>query len=170
VILRSTPKCNFTYAYATSQAVICRPVTVRTLAPYQVGLVVDQKRNARTGLSQSTSFLLLSVFCHSCSIHIYWSIVIYTYNVISVVCGVFNPLAPMFYIYILAHSVCKMWIIHEPKKVALWNKRHFEEKNGECVACLKYSIFIFVEKIYKMQHLNGSGTPVLYIGHTVLKG
>ena len=34
------------------------------------------------------------------------------------------------------------------KKVALWNKRHFEEKNGECEACLKYSVLIFVEKIY----------------------
>jgi len=55
--------------------------------------------------------------------------------------------------------------------VALCNKRHFEEKNGECTACLKYSVVIFVEKnIYKMQHLEGSGTPVLYIGHTVLKG
>jgi hypothetical protein len=41
-----------------------------------------------------------------------------------------------------------MWIINEPKKVALWNKRHFEEKNGECAICLKYSVFIFVEKIY----------------------
>ena len=41
-----------------------------------------------------------------------------------------------------------MWIIHEPKKVALWNKRHFEEKNGECAACLKYSVLIFVEKNY----------------------
>jgi hypothetical protein len=30
--------------------------------------------------------------------------------------------------------------------VALLNKRHFEEKNGECAACLKYSVFIFVEK------------------------
>jgi hypothetical protein len=29
---------------------------------------------------------------------------------------------------ILAHPVCKMWILQEPKKVALWNKRHFEEK------------------------------------------
>ena len=28
---------------------------------------------------------------------------------------------------------------------------------------LKYSVLIFVEKIYKMQHLEGSGTPVLYI-------
>jgi hypothetical protein len=35
------------------------------------------------------------------------------------------------------------------KKVALWNKRHFEEKNGECAACLKYSVIIAVEKIYK---------------------
>jgi len=64
-----------------------------------------------------------------------------------------------------------MLITQEPKKIALRNKRHFEEKNGECAACLKYSVCIFVEKnIYKMQHLVGSGTPVLYIGRTVLKG
>jgi hypothetical protein len=64
-----------------------------------------------------------------------------------------------------------MWIIHEPKKVALWNKRHFEEKNEECATCLKYSVLISVEKnIYKMQSLEGSGMPVLYIGRTVLKG
>ena len=42
--------------------------------------------------------------------------------------------------------VYKMWIIQETKKVALWNKRHFEEKNGECAACFKYSVLIFVEK------------------------
>jgi len=35
---------------------------------------------------------------------------------------------------------------------------------------LKYSVLIFVEKIYKMRHLEGSGTPVLYIGRTVSKG
>jgi hypothetical protein len=29
---------------------------------------------------------------------------------------------------------------------------------------------MFGEKIYKMQHFEGSGTPVLYIGHTVIKG
>jgi hypothetical protein len=29
---------------------------------------------------------------------------------------------------------------------------------------------ILVEKIYKMQHLEGSGTPVLYKERTVLKG
>jgi hypothetical protein len=63
-----------------------------------------------------------------------------------------------------------MWITQEPKNVALWNKRHFEEKNGKCAAFLKYSVLIFVEKIYKMQHLEGSGTPVLYTGRTVLKG
>jgi hypothetical protein len=39
-----------------------------------------------------------------------------------------------------------MWIIHEPKKVVLQNKRHFEVKNGECAACLKYSVLIVVEK------------------------
>jgi hypothetical protein len=36
------------------------------------------------------------------------------------------------------------------KKAALLNKRHFEkrhfeEKNGECAACLKYSVLIFAE-------------------------
>jgi hypothetical protein len=44
--------------------------------------------------------------------------------------------------------VCKMWITQGPKKVALWNKWHFEEKNRECAACLKYSVFIVVGKKY----------------------
>ena len=34
---------------------------------------------------------------------------------------------------------------------------------------LKYSVLIVDEKIYKMQHLEGSGTTVLYMGRTVLK-
>jgi hypothetical protein len=34
------------------------------------------------------------------------------------------------------------------KKVALLNKWHFEEKNGECSACLKYSVLIIVENNY----------------------
>jgi len=39
-----------------------------------------------------------------------------------------------------------MWIIQEPKKVALWNKGRFEEeKNGDYAACLKCSKRIFVE-------------------------
>jgi hypothetical protein len=42
---------------------------------------------------------------------------------------VINLLASEFYIPILAHPVCKMLITQEPKKVALQNKRHFEEKN-----------------------------------------
>ena len=83
----------------------------------------------------------------------------------------FNLLAPEFGIQILVHPVCKMWIIQEPKKVALWNKRHFEEKkNGECAACLKNSVPIFVEKIHKMGGIEGSGVAVLYIGGTVPKG
>jgi hypothetical protein len=32
------------------------------------------------------------------------------------------------------------------------------------------STYIFFLNIYKMQHLEGSGTPVLYIGRMVLKG
>jgi hypothetical protein len=64
-----------------------------------------------------------------------------------------------------------MRIIQETKRVALSNKRHFGEKKiGECAACLKNSVQIFVEKIYKMGCLEGSGVPVLYIGRTVPKG
>jgi hypothetical protein len=32
------------------------------------------------------------------------------------------------------------------QKGALWNKRHFEEKNEECEACLKYSVLTVAEK------------------------
>ena len=39
-----------------------------------------------------------------------------------------------------------MLITQEPKKVALRNKRHFEEKNSERAACLKYPVLTFVEK------------------------
>ena len=34
---------------------------------------------------------------------------------------------------ILAHPVFKMWVIQKPNKVALWNKRHFEEKKMEII-------------------------------------
>jgi hypothetical protein len=41
-----------------------------------------------------------------------------------------------------------MLIIQEPKKVALLNKRHFEEKEMESVQhALKNSVRVFVEKI-----------------------
>jgi hypothetical protein len=58
----------------------------------------------------------------------------------------FKLLAPEFAFKILAHLVCKMRIIPEQKKVALWNKRPFSEKKGVCAACLKNSVRIFVEK------------------------
>jgi len=32
------------------------------------------------------------------------------------------------------------------------------------------STLYLLKKIYKMKHLEGSGTPILYIGRTVLKG
>jgi hypothetical protein len=34
-------------------------------------------------------------------------------------------------------------------------KRHFEEKNGECAACLKYSVLIFAEK--NIQNVTSGG-------------
>ena len=45
-----------------------------------------------------------------------------------------NPLAPDFlFFFNFGTPVYKMWITQEPKKVALWNKRHFEEKKTESV-------------------------------------
>jgi hypothetical protein len=38
-----------------------------------------------------------------------------------------------FFFQILAHTVFKMWILQKPNKVALWNKRHFEEKKMEII-------------------------------------
>jgi len=81
------------------------------------------------------------------------------------------PLAPEFCFLILAHSVCKMWIIHEAKNVALWNKRHFEEKKMENVqACLKYSVPIFVEWIYKIQRPEVSAAVRPLYGSLGVKG
>jgi len=58
----------------------------------------------------------------------------------------FNLLAPEFFFLILAHPVYKMWITQEPNMLELWNKLHFEEeKNGEYIPCLKYSVPVFVE-------------------------
>ena len=57
-----------------------------------------------------------------------------------------NLLAPEIFFLILAHSVYKIWIIQKPNKLELWNKLHFKEKkNGECTACLKSSVPIFVQ-------------------------
>jgi hypothetical protein len=56
----------------------------------------------------------------------------------------FNLLALESGISILAHPVCKMWIIQEPKKVAIWNKWHFEEKKKRSVCSMfkKFSMYI----------------------------
>ena len=45
----------------------------------------------------------------------------------------FNLLAKDFFFQILAHPVFKMWVIQKPNKVAIWNKRHFEEKKMEII-------------------------------------
>ena len=50
---------------------------------------------------------------------------------------VINLLATDFFFQILAHSVFKMSVIQKPNKVALWNKRHFEEKKWRLYSMFK---------------------------------
>jgi hypothetical protein len=50
--------------------------------------------------------------------------------------------------------------------VALRNKCHFEEKNGECAACLKYSVLIFIEKKYMKCKIWRVALPQSYIYRT----
>ena len=45
----------------------------------------------------------------------------------------FNLLAPDLFFLILAHTVYKMWITQEQKKLELWNKLHFEEEKAESI-------------------------------------
>jgi hypothetical protein len=64
-----------------------------------------------------------------------------------------------------------MWIIHEPNTLELWNKLRFEEKkNGEYIQCLKYSVPIFVEYIYKIQRLEVSGAVRPLYGSLGVRG
>ena len=49
----------------------------------------------------------------------------------------FNLLATDFFFQILAHPVFKMWVIQKPNKVALWNKRRFEEKKWRLYSMFK---------------------------------
>ena len=47
--------------------------------------------------------------------------------------GFLNLLVTDFFFQFLAHPVFKMWVIQKANKVALWNKRHFEEKKMEII-------------------------------------
>ena len=71
---------------------------------------------------------------------------------------------------ILAHPVFKMSVIQKPNKVALWNKRHFEEKKMEIIQHVWNIQYGYLLNKYKMGHLEGNFTPVLYIGRKVAKG
>jgi hypothetical protein len=58
-----------------------------------------------------------------------WFITVFTRDrVLVLALSHINLLAPEFDIQIVAHPVCKMLIIQEPKKLALQNTQHFEEK------------------------------------------
>jgi protein-disulfide isomerase len=52
-----------------------------------------------------------------------------------------------------------------PNNTSKWQMEFNSEFKG-----LKYSVLTVEKNIYKTQHLEGSGTPALYIGRTVLKG
>ena len=59
---------------------------------------------------------------------------IFTYLMHAQICHAFLTFWRRNYFFlILAHPVYKMWIIQAPRKLALWNKLHFEEKKTESV-------------------------------------
>ena len=64
---------------------------------------------------------------------------------------------PNYFFLNLAHPVYNMWIIQEPNTLELWNNTFWRGKNGEYIPCLKYSVPIFAEYIYKMQLVEVSG-------------
>ena len=51
--------------------------------------------------------------------------------------GILTFWRPIFFFQISAHPVFKMWVIQKPNKVALWNKRHFEEKKWRLYSMFK---------------------------------
>jgi hypothetical protein len=60
-----------------------------------------------------------------------------------------------------------MWIIQEPKKGRIMKWTAFwREKRRVCSMFKILSTYICWKNIYKMQYLEGSGKPVLYIGRT----
>jgi len=62
----------------------------------------------------------------------------------------FNLLAPELFFFNFSTPVYKMRIMQEPNMLELWNKLHFEEeKNGECIPRLKYSVPILLNKYIK---------------------
>jgi hypothetical protein len=61
-------------------------------------------------------------------------------------------------------------MIQEPNKVDYQIKGILKKKKPRVCSMFKNSVWIFVEKIYKMGCLVGSGVPVLYIGRVVPTG
>ena len=57
-----------------------------------------------------------------------------------------NLSSPGLFLLILAHPVCKMWIIQEPNTLELWNKQNFEEEKKRRV----YT----VASVTRYQHLH----------------
>ena len=52
------------------------------------------------------------------------------------------------------------------KQTAFWG----EKKTGEYIPCLKYSVPVFVESVYKMQRLEASGAVRPLYGSLGVKG
>ena len=99
-----------------AQAVICRSVTARSRLRSQTHLcwVFGDESGIATRLSSSSSVLPCLCLCADAQC----SLTLWRQN---------------YFFLISAHRVYKIWIIQEPKKLALWNKLHFEEKKTESI-------------------------------------
>ena len=124
----SQPSGKLHYCFAHGRS----PVYVQTLKYYTVYNVSRQIPSLYLKLGQAASFpthystFIMSFNAVSSRKHCYSHIILWKKL------G-FNLLATDFFFQILAHLVFKMRVIQKPNKVALWNKRHFEEKKMEII-------------------------------------
>ena len=122
VVMLDTPCCEVVWRVLSTHSIRQFPLHFPSHAsPCSITFQLDSTTSQVSCLNNSTS----------CS-HIVFIYILRKTEKMAIIFLYNNPLAPDFF-WILAHPVYKMWKTQEPKKVALWNKRHFEEKKTESV-------------------------------------
>ena len=78
-----------------------------------------------------------------------------------------KPFGAGIFFKILAHSVFKMWILQESKKIALWNKRHLEEKKKRRMCSMFKILYICWVNINKYYYYFKCSVWRLAVGYDI---